>query len=103
MPTDPEYLQEGPITMPVDLEFNMKTLMIRKGGQTNFQSKIVVIKLNQTDEETGIKTTIADAQLDLAQHLGDSEEPAELNLPFTKMNGMIAHCSISVKKIPKAP
>ena len=55
----------------------------------------------QTDESSDAKTIVAEAQFDLAKHLGDSEEISELKLPFTKLNCLTALCSLSVKKLPK--
>ena len=49
VPTDPQYLEDGPINIPVDLEFSIKTIMNRAGGA--FQSKIVVIKLLKREEQ----------------------------------------------------
>ena len=45
VPTDSEYFEDGPVNIPVDLEFTIKTIMNRAGNQAEFSSKIVAIKL----------------------------------------------------------
>ena len=70
VPTDPQYLEDGPINIPVDLEFSIKTIMNRTSDKQGFQSKIVVIKLLKREEQesdTAPNITIAaQAQFDLA-------------------------------------
>ena len=71
VPTDPQYLEDGPINIPVDLEFSIKTIMNRAAGDKQaFQSKIVVIKLlKKEDKESDAASNIsiaAQAQFDLA-------------------------------------
>ena len=52
VPTDPEYLEDGPINVPVNLEFSIKTIMNRVSDKKSFQSKIVVIKLLKSEDKT---------------------------------------------------
>ena len=49
MPTDSEYFEDGPVNIPIDLEFTIKTIMNRAGNQADFSSKIVAIKLYHLD------------------------------------------------------
>lgn len=61
VPTDPQYLEDGPINVPVDLEFSLQTAMNRSGGSDKFQAKIVLIKLLYQDEATNLKKVVAEA------------------------------------------
>ena len=76
MPTDPEYLEDGPINVPVNLEFSIKTIMNRTGDRQSFQSKFVTIKLleavdkgSEVANAASNLTVAAQAQFDLALYV----------------------------------